>query len=414
MSDSAGSAVQAVPVLSCVEMLMALLLTVVSPELLLCLSLWRFTPLALGELGKAGPLPTKKTTPKDGQSALQTNALESLLLRLPSLSNAQLTNLLRQFTQHTKLGDDWQMSGKFPNSGDDEKWHTLHHSHTAHIIEAIVAVLTSRGVKVTKRLLKKLDGSCLTFRQGSLRFGNGRTLKDEIATILKTNNKSVDALKKTLSNCSLKESVRIDKQKELDAILADLDYLRTQAYYEEMLRQCHEIEATAKEGDTFEAFFLGREMCDTLSALTPLKGKLIVPHLDSSLDVPIEMTPDERSKYLTQECERDINAILQSQGIEPTYTFCSIKLVGDIRSNSQKELSSSPYEGVIYSWIVEVDGTSYHARLKEKRDEMNHEPKGVSCVFTPGSPFTKEVYHTAMDAMLRERKVFREHRASFP
>jgi len=241
-----------------------------------------------------------------------------------------------------------------------------------------------------------------------LRFGSGRTLQEEIATILKTNNKSVDALRKTLSNGTLKESVRVDKQTELNKILTDPKYLRIQAYYEEMLMQLKEIEATAKERYTFEAFFLEREMCDTLSALTPLKGKLIVPHLDTSLDVPIGMTRDERSKYLTRECELYINAILQSQGIEPTYAFCSINLVGDTRSKSTKELKSSAYEGVIWYWDTEVDGTTYHARLKEKEDEMNHESKEVSCVFTPGSPFTKEVYHTAMDAMLRERKAQRE------
>jgi hypothetical protein len=62
---------------------------------------------------------------------------------------------------------------------------------------------------------------------------------------------------------------------------------------------------------------------------------------------------------------------------------------------------------------VEFEGKTYHARLKEKEDEMNHEPKDVSCVFTPGSPFTKGVYHTAMDAMLRERKARRAHKTLF-
>jgi hypothetical protein len=407
MSAPTGNGVGA-GVLSCVDMLLALLLQFISPELLLCLSLWRFSLSALEEMGKAGPFPTKKMLSKVQQSEVQTKAFETLLSRLPLLTNYQLTRMLIQFTQYTQLGDDWQLSGKFPNSGVDEKWHTLHYSQTVHVVEAIVAVLTTRGAKISKRLLKKLDGSCLTFRKGSLRFGSGRTLKNEIEATLKTNNKSVDALTKMLSNPSLNVDIRIVKQKELDAILADPDYLRTKAYYEEMLQQCCEIEATAQEGDTFEAFFLGREMCDTVSALTPLKGRLVVSHLDGSLDVPMGMTKDERSDYLARECERDINAILQSQGIEPTYAFCPIKLVGDTRSKSLRKLSSSPSEGVIHYWDVEVEENTYHARLKEKYDEMNHEPGNVSCVFTPGSPFTKEVYHTAMDVMLRERKAQRD------
>jgi hypothetical protein len=240
-----------------------------------------------------------------------------------------------------------------------------------------------------------------------LRFGSGRTLKDEIAAILKTNNKSVDALKTALTK-NPHPAIRDKKQTELNALLADPEYLRTQAYYKEMFDQCCEIEATAKEGDTFEAFFLRREMCDTLSAITLLKGKLIVPHLDTSLDVPIGMTKDELNLHLTEECENAVNAILKSQGIAPTYTFCPITLVGDTRSKSSKELKSSAYEGVIWYWVVEFEETTYHARSKEKNDEMNHESKDVSCVFTPGSPFTMEVYHTAMDAMLRERKAQRE------
>jgi hypothetical protein len=414
MNDSAPA--PASSVLSSAEMILALERTVVSPELLLCLSLWRFTLSALGELGGAGvPLPTKKTLPKIQQTAIQREAHASLLSRLPSLTNSQLVNLLRQFTQDSQFGDDWQMSGKFPNSEHDvyEKWHTLHHSHTVHIIEAIVAELIKRGAMVSKRLLKKVDGSCVTFRDGALRFGSGRTLKDEVESILKANNKRADALQKTLENQNLKAEIRDKNQKELDTILADRIYLRTRAYYEEMLLQLGEIEATAKEGDTFETFFLDREKCDTLSALTPLKGKLIVPHLDSSLDVPMGKSLDGLNAYFASECEDAVNAILQSQNKASTYTFTRIKLVGDTRSKSSTELHSSPYEGVIHYWIVEFEGKTYHARLKEKRDEMNHEPGHVSCVFTPGSPFTKEVYNTAMDAMLRERKAFREHRKLF-
>ena len=408
--DTTTTAGPASSVLSCAEMIMALLVTVVSPELLLCLSLWRFTLLTLGELEEAGvPLPSKKTLTKDGQSALQQKALASLLSRLPSLSNAQLVNLLRQFTQDSQFGDDWQMSGKFPNSehGVYEKWHTMYHSHTAHVIEAIVAELNKRGAKVSRRLLKKLDGSCVTFRDGALRFGSGRTLKDDVKLILKNNNKRADALREALKNPKLNHDIKVKNQAELDTILANPVYLRTQAYYEEMLMQLGEIEAVAQEGDTFEAFFLGREQCDALSALTPLKGKFIVPHLDSSLDVPMEKGLDGLDTYFASECERDINAILQAQGNAQTYTFIRIKLVGDTRSKSSKERQSSSFEGVIYYWIVEFEGKTYHARLKEKRDEMNHEPKDVSCVFTPGSPFTQEVYHTAMDAKLRELKAQR-------
>jgi hypothetical protein len=117
---------------------------------------------------------------------------------------------------------------------------------------------------------------------------------------------------------------------------------------------------------------------------------------------------DELNAYFASECEDTVNAILQAQDKEPTYTFSRIKLVGDTRSKSSKELNSSSFEGVITYWVVEFEETTYHARVKEKRDEMNHEPGSVSCVFTPGSPFTKEVYHTAIDAKLRERKAQRE------
>ena len=407
MADSAPDAPDSVPVLSCAEMILALFMTALSPELLLCLSLWRFTHSALDELGNANvPLPTKKTLTKNEQSTIQQKALASLLSQLLSLTNSQLTNLLRQFTQHSRMGDEWQMSGKFPNSVRDvcEKWHTMFHSHTAYVIEAIIAVLNKRGAKVSRRLLKKLDGSCVTFRDGALRFGSGRSLKDEVALILKNNNKRADALREALKNPKLKDDIKVKNQEELDAILANPVYLRTQAYYEEVLVQLGEIEATAKEGDTFETFFLDKEKCDTLSALTPLKGRLIVPHLDSSLDVPMGKSLDELNAYFASECEDTVNAILQAQGKAPTYTFSPIKLVGDTRSKSTKERQSSSFEGVIYYWIVNFKGETYHARLKEKRDEMNHEPGHVSCVFTPGSPFTKDVYNTAMDAMLRDLK----------
>lgn len=403
---SAGSAV-----ISYEDMLLERLSTDISSELLLCLSLWRFSISALEELGKAGPLPTKKTLSKAQQLNVQTKAWDALLLQLSSLEIPQLLALLQQFTQHSQLGDEWQLSGNFPNSGYYDKWHTQHHSHAAHIVDAIVAMLSRKDVqniRVTQRLLIKMDGACLTFLDGSLRFGCGRTLKDELVTILKTNNKSVVALKKTLSNSKLNSDICLVKQNELSAILKSPLYRRTQAYYEEMRQQCREIEAIAKEGESFEGFLLNGGKCDTWSALIPLKGRLIVSHLDSSLNVSMEQSMDDLDMHFASECKDAVNAILQAQGKAPTYTFSPIKLVGDTRSKSKRELSSSSFEGVIRYWNVKCKGETYHARLKQKRDAMNHEPKDVSCVFTPGSPFTEEVYNTAMDAMLRERKEQRE------
>lgn len=380
-----------------------------SIELFLCLALMQFTFSSLDELRKAGlPMPSRKD--RDSFQKVQDDAYNSFVRLLPVCTNSELTRCLMLFTQNSQLGERWQVSEKFPNTEKDvyEKWHTAHYSDAHDIVELIVAELGKRGATISRRRLKKLDGSCITFRNGALRFGSGRTLKDEVEGILKTNNKRVDALQKALSNERLKAEIRAKNQQELNDILANPVYLRINAYYEEMLLQMAEIEATAKEGDSFEAFFIDREKCDVLSARTPLAGKLIVPHLDNSLDVPMDMSLDDLDAFFAKKSEEHINAILISQGKEPNYKFERIQLTKDPRSKTSKEMFSSSFEGVIWFWIVEVEGKTYYARLKEKRDEMNHEPGSVSCVFTPGSPFTKDVYNAAMDAMLRERKEQRE------
>jgi hypothetical protein len=379
-----------------------------SIELFLCLALMQFTFSSLLELQKAGlSVPSRKD--KDSVQKVQQDAYNSFVRYLSACTDAELKRCLVQFTQHSQLGEKLQMSGNFPNTVKDvyEKWHTVHYSDAHDIVEPIMCELHRRGAIISRRRLKKLDGSCATCRSDALRFGSGRALKDEIDGILKTNNKSVDALRKTLSNTSLKPEIKIQKQEELDAILKDPAYLRIQAYYAEMLLQLAEIEETAKEGDSFEAFFLDREKCDVSSARTPLTGRLIVPHFDDSLDVP-EGSLDELDAIFAEESKTHINEILQAQGKEPTYRFERILLTKDPRSKTSKQLSSSSFEGVIWYWIVEFKGVTYYVRLKQKRDEMNHQPGSMSCVFTPGSPFTKEVYHTAMDVMLRERKAQRE------
>ena len=354
-------------------------------------------------------MPSRKE--KESFQKVQQDAYNSFVRFLQVCTNNELKQCLLQFTQHSQLGEKWQVSGNFPNTVKDvyEKWHTGHYSDAHDIIEPIVAELSKRGATISRRRLKKLDGSCVTFRNGALRFGSGQTLKHEVERILTANNKRMDALQKALSNKSLNTGIRTKNEQELDNILADPVYLRVNAYYAEMLLQLAEIEATAKEGDSFEAFFLDREKCDVSSARTPLAGKLIVPHLDNSLDVPMDMSLDELNAFFAKESEEHINAILISQGKEPTYTFERIQLrTKDPRSKPSKEMLSSSFEGVIFYWIVEFEGETYYVRLKQKRDEMNHEPKDVSCVFTPGSPFTEDVYNTAIDAMLRERKAQRE------
>ena len=403
---SAPSSNGTVSDLTYVKMFLALLLSFLSVDLLLCIAVFRFTHTALEQLGKAGiPLPSKgllRTAEKDD---IKKKAFELLQTRLSSCTNVELEKMLRQFTQYAQVGDEWQTSGKFPNTttGEFEKFHTQHHLNVAHIIEAIVAEVLTRGGLVSKRIFQKLDSSCVSMHGGKLRFGRGTILSEEISAILITNNKSVTALRKTLDNVEMPQLIRIKKQSELDAILANPVYLRTHMYYEEMLRQCLLIEATAKEGVTFEAFFLGREMCDTSSALIPLNGVFIVPHLDDSLDVPCGKTLDELNFHFAKECTKRINEILVKQSKNPDYTFETIELVGGIHSKSKVPVKSSSFEGVIYYWIVEFNEKKYYMRTKDKRPEMNHEKGTVSCVFTPGSPFTVEVYNIAMDTMLTSR-----------
>jgi len=307
-------------------------------------------------------------------------------------------------TSESTLGDEGQVSGDFPNKdGSKAKFHTLHLNDAKEILSVLLEQATLLGATITEIMTVKLDGSCVVLRGGKLVFpGSGLEIKLE-------NRKRVSSLKTSIEKVSksITDKMPADKKKKKEEELQQLEIQL--AYFQKMLLDIAEIEATGVEGSTYEIFFLGNEMNDLMSAMFPiLSGKTIISHTElgiSEMALPPHdsASPQPVSQFLQMDqatilgllnelfkakCEARINTGRDSAGRGP-FVFQKVPILKGTAMSSVCE------GGVVHINVAFPDGTVFRICLKVKNPEMNQEKRN-HCVYSES--FTETDYY----ALLKE------------
>ena len=206
---------------------------------------------------------------------------------------------------------------------------------------------------------------------------------------------------------SITDKMPLDKKKQK---LEELEQLNIKLkYFQKMLLDIAEIEATGVEGSTYEILILGNEMNDLTSAMYPILYKKTI-FLHSDLAIP-EMvlppqdsaSPQPASKFLQmnkarilqplntlckERCEAIINTGRDSTGRQP-FVFQSVPILKGTAESSVCE------GGVLHITVTFPDGTVFRICLKVKNPEMNQE-KHNHCIYS--ETFTEADYY----ALLKE------------
>jgi hypothetical protein len=374
-------------------------------KILFCLSLGRYTPDILQMMTQFGlPHPERGSLSLDFFQTLLSTSTRLFLERVKELSLEEIQYLLNQMTSESTLGDEGQVSGDFPNQhGSKAKFHTIHFQDAKDILSALLEQAKLLGATITEIMTLKLDGSCVVLRGGKLVFpGSSLKIEAEIKKRVSALMKSIEKVSKSITD-KMPADKKMEKQKELEQLKVQL------AYFQKMLLDIAEIEATGVEGSTYEIFFLGSEMNDLMSAMYPiLSGKTIVPHNDLAIPemaLPpqdpaspqlasqfLQMTKAEilesLNKLFQPKCEAKINAGRESTG-RPPFHFQPVPILKGIAISSVCE------GGVLQITVVFPDGTVFRICLKVKNPEMNQE-KRDHCVYS--ETFTEADYY----ALLKE------------
>jgi hypothetical protein len=413
-------------------------------QILFCLSLKRYDPHVLQMMTQFGlPHPERGSLSLYFFETLRSTSTCLFLERVKGLSLEEIQCFLKQLTSESTLGDEGQVSGDFPNQpGSKAKFHTLHSEDANKILSALLEQAKCLKAIITERMMLKLDGSCGTAKKVQLEnqklvFPGSKLLLEpeiqmKIQSIIKQINlqeSKVNKLKEPLPEKmpDAKKKLReTEIQKELPKEIEILKQLEEKgkveiAYFQKMLLDIAEIEATGVEGSTYEILILGSDRNDLMSAMYPiLYGKTIFCHND--LDIP-EMvlpppdsaSPQPASKFLQMDkarilqplnalckarCEAKINAGRESTGRQQ-FVFQSVPILNGAAESSVCE------GGVIHIIVSFPDGTVFRICLKVKNPEMNQE-KRDHCIYS--ETFTEADYY----ALLKEWLIPAEVPAVFP
>lgn len=374
-------------------------------RILFCLSLGRYSPDVLEMMTQFGlPHPERGSLSLDFFKTLRATSTHLFCERVKELSLEEIQYFLKQMTSESTLGDEGQVSGDFPNQlGSKAKFHTLHFQDAKDIMSALFEQSKLLVATITERMTLKLDGSCVVLRGRKLIFpGSGLEIKPEIQKRVSSLEKSIDKVSKSITD-RMPTDKKKEKQEEVENLKIQL------AYFQNMLLDIAEIEATGVEGSTYEILILGNEMNDLTSAMYPiLYGKTIVPH--NELGIP-EMvlppqdpdSPQPASQFLQMKyaeilgklnqlnkskCEARINAGRHSAGKEP-FVFQPFPILKGTATSSVCE------GGVLHINVAFPDGTVFRICLKVKNPEMNQE-KRDHCIYS--ETFTEADYY----ALLKE------------
>lgn len=376
-------------------------------KILFCLSLGRYSPDVLEMMIQFGlPHPERGSLSLDFFQTLLSTSTRLFLEKVKELSLEEIQYFLKQMTSDSTLGDEGQVSGDFPNKdGSKAKFHTLHFQDAKDILSALLEQSKHLGATIAERMKLKVDGSCVVRRGGKLIFpGSGLEIKLEIQKRVSSLEKSIEKVSKSITD-RMPADKKKEKQKEVEQLKIQL------AYFQKMLLDIAEIEATGVEGSTYEILILGNEMNDLASAMYPiLSGKTIVPH--NELGIP-EMvlppqdpdSPQQASGFLQmgkaqileplngffqKKCEARINAGRDSAGISP-FVFQQVSILNGTAMSSVCE------GGVLHMTVVFQDGTVFRICLKVKNPEMNQEKRN-HCVYS--ETFTEADYYDLLKTWL--------------
>ena len=382
-------------------------------QILFCLSIGRYSPDVLEMMTHFGlPLPERGSLSLEYFQTLHSTAKRLFLERVEGLSLEETQCFLKQLTSESTLGDEGQVSGDFPNkAGSKAKFHTLNFQDAKELLNALLEQAKRLEAIITELMTLKLDGSCVLWKvilkdrtsQLKLVFpGSIIEIDFDVTKRVQSLSKSIEKVSKSITDKMPLDKKKL-KQDELEMLEIQL------AYFQKMLLDIAEIEATGVEGSTYEILILGNEMNDLTSAMYPiLYGKTIVLHSD--LGIP-EMTlppqdpasPQPASKFLQMDkagilqqlnalckakCETKINTGRDSTGRQP-FVFQSVPILKGTVESSVCE------GGVLHIRVYFRDGTVFRICLKVKNPEMNQE-KRDHCIYS--ETFTEADYY----ALLKE------------
>jgi hypothetical protein len=378
-------------------------------EILFCLSLRRYYPHVLQMMTQFGlPHPERGSLSLDFFETLRSTSTCLFNERVKELS---LEEIKFFFEKLPFLGDEEQVSGDFPNQpGSKAKFHTLHSEDANNILSALLEQAKRLEAIITELMTLKLDGSCGTAMKVQLEnqklvFPGSKLLtKDEIQKRVSSLEKSIDKVSKSITD-RMPESKKMEKQKELEQLKVQL------AYFNKMLLDIAEIEATGVEGSTYEILILGNEMNDLTSAMYPILYKKTI-FLHSDLAIP-EMvlppqdsaSPQPASTFLQMDkarilqklnelckarCEAIINAERDSTGRQP-FVFQSVPIL------KETAMSSVCEGGVLHITVSFPDGIVFRICLKVKNPEMNQEKRN-HCIYS--ETFTEADYYALLKKWL--------------
>jgi hypothetical protein len=398
-------------------------------QILFCLSLRRYYQHVLQTMTQFGlPHPERGSLSFDFFETLRSTSTRLFCEKVGEFS---LEEIKFFFEKLPFLGDEEQVSGDFPNQpGSKAKFHTLHSEDANDSLSALLEQSKRLEAIITERMTLKLDGSCGTkikveLKDGKLVFPGSKLLlepeiKKKIELIIKQidlHESKVNKLKEPFPDKmpDAKKKLReTEIQKELPKEIELLKQLKEKgkveiAYFQKMLLNIAEIEATGVEGSTYEILILGNEMNDLTSAMYPILYKTTI-FLHSDLAIPEMVLPPQdpasrqpASRFLQMDkaeilkrlnelckerCEAIINAGRDSTG-RPPFHFQPVPILKGIAISSVCE------GGVIHITVVFPDGTVFRICLKVKNPEMNQE-KRDHCIYS--ETFTEADYY----ALLKE------------
>jgi len=337
----------------------------------------------------------------------------------------------RKFEKLPFLGDEEQVSGDFPNQlGSNVKFHTLHSEDANNILSALLEQAERLEAIITEIITLKLDGSCGTIIKGILEGkklvfpGKKILIEEEIKMKIQLILKQIDLQESKVKKLNEPLPVKMPEAKkklreieihnELPIETEILKQLKEKgkvkiAYFQKMLLDIAEIEATGVEGSTYEMLILGNEMNDLMSAMYPILyrktiflhsdlaiSEIVLPPQDSASPQPaskfLKMDKAEILKQLNTLCKEKCEAIINT-GRDSTgrqlFVFQSVPIL------KETAISSVCEGGVLHITVVFPDGTVFRICLKVKNPEMNQE-KRDHCIYS--ETFTEADYY----ALLKE------------